>query len=114
MEIINNPIDVVLEAFVNLYGENPNITIYFDFDMPTKGKDKCFGETLFVDNSDKIFIRLNGNVSFDKTAVILAHELAHTVVPTEAEEHGKEWNEANDKIFVEFARWGQERGMRAE
>lgn len=105
----NDPYEIVWKAFKELY-PNKECSVYFDDEMDLYKDDgsPIYGFTNFPsEQSDKIIVCVSSEISVSDSIEILAHELAHVAVG-ESFEHGKEWEEAFDKIHKRYYEIGKE------
>lgn len=101
----NDPFSMVWEAFQNLY---PGKVCEVWYDQHQKDEhNEEYGFTNFPNDGSipqiVIFAEHNINIQVET----LAHELAHVAVGID-NEHNATWEEAFEKIFVEYNRIGDE------
>ena len=98
----NDPYAIVWRAFKSLYPEK-ECSVYFDDEMDLgENGQPIYGFTNFPSaESDEIIVCVSSEISVSNSVEILAHELAHVAVG-ESFEHGKEWEEAFDKIHMRY------------
>lgn len=104
----NDPYVIVWKAFKSLYPDK-ECSVYFDDEMDlSEDGQPVYGFTNFpLDESDGIVICISSNISISDSVEVLAHELAHVAVG-ESFEHGKEWEDAFDKIHAKYSEIAQE------
>lgn len=107
MVILNNPLDMVEEAFQNLYPEC-RYKAYIDLDLKDDDGKEVFGITVFPSDSSEPTILISADLRLRDSIEILAHELAHVAAGVEAK-HSERWEIAFQKIFDEYNRIGNER-----
>jgi len=98
--IIHNPLELVAEAYKNLYGD-VDITVSFNPDIETESE-------MYVnaDNEPKV-IFLHYTLPVHKAVEILGHQLAHVKTgkyDDHSDAHGDDWEVAYDDIRNEFTR----------
>lgn len=99
----NDPFAVVSQAYKNLYSK-PFLAYYSQH--KDDEHDKEYGFTTFRDGETPV-ITIFAEHSVNECIETFAHELAHVAVGVE-HEHDAVWEEAFDKIFVEYNRLGDE------
>lgn len=107
MAIINNPLDMLEEAFKNLY-PNKSYKAYIDLDLKDEDGKEVLGITVFPADGSEPIVLISADLKFGDSVEILAHELAHVAAGIEAK-HDGEWEIAFQKIFEEYNRIGNER-----
>lgn len=99
--VINDPIPVVFEAYLNLY---PNrLPDWIQLTWSENPMDEGWGTTTFCDDGE-IVIEINNKLPLEHYPEIMAHELAHVAVGPTDDPHGAEWEKAFDAISNEFER----------
>lgn len=97
-KFINNPYDMVIQVFNNLY---PECECEVQFDN-TMGDGPPWGETFFPEKEGEIpLVNINAELSIQHGVEILAHELAHVKCGVEAG-HGVEWESVTNEIHKGF------------
>lgn len=105
---LNTPLEDVIQATKNLYGDiDCSITI----NQILMKEEKAYGMTTFAD--DGVYIELDAEQSYSTMMETLAHELAHVVVGPN-HEHDKAWETAFNNIFDEYNRYGKEKYKESE
>lgn len=107
MAIINNPFDMVEEAFNNLY-PNKSYRAYIDTDVKDDKGEPVFGATLFPEDGSEPTVFISADLILSDSVEILAHELAHVAAGVDVG-HGEMWDYEFEKIFKEYNRIGIER-----
>ena len=107
LKIINNPIDLVFEAFEELY---PNFKAHIQFDPDLRGLEyeEC-GFCTFDNN--EIYIGISTSIPFEAMAETLGHELAHAIIwkDYKGDGHTKEWEDVFNQIFEKYMEIGEKR-----
>lgn len=98
MNIINNPIDMLLEVMDEHYPQ-VKADIYFG-EQETDGIDRL-GVTIFPDDGGRPVIEVNPHIPLAHVAEIIAHELAHVIAGIEAG-HGEKWEAEFENISTLF------------
>ena len=103
----NDMFAMVYQAFRNLYNEkDKNLIIYWsDEPMKDDNGNEVFGSTTFTNTY--VYVEISSDLKVSDSVEILAHELAHVAVGSNAE-HSEEWEKAFDAIFTEYNRIGDE------
>lgn len=102
---INDMFSMVYQAFRNLYEEkDKNLIVYWSGEpMKDDNGNEAFGLTTFTDTY--VYVEVSSDLKVSDSVEILAHELAHVAVGSNAE-HGEEWEKAFVAIFDEYNRIG--------
>lgn len=103
-----NPVNLVLTACSNLYGDLlTNVAIDL-IDSPLRGKNKVAGFTQFpAIPGQPIIVAINCKLPFMSVPEIIAHEIAHVILGAE-ENHGKVWELVFNDITAEYNRLAEE------
>ena len=107
MAIINNPFDIVEEAFKNLHPDK-SYKAYIDTDVRDDKGETAFGVTLFQEDGSEPTVFISADLKLSDSVEIFAHELAHVAAGVD-EGHGEMWEHEFEKIFKEYNRIGIER-----
>lgn len=102
---INDPFAMVWQAFQNLYPDK-KCNCVFDVLEKNEDGDTVYGETWFNDDGS-VEVVVDCTLKLSDAIEIFAHELAHVAVGAD-EAHDEKWQEAFDKIFIEYNRIGNE------
>lgn len=102
---VNDMFAMVYQAFRNLYGEKDrNLIVYWSGEpMKDDNGNEAFGSTTFTDTY--VYVEVSSDLKVSDAVEILAHELAHVAVGSNAE-HGEGWEKAFEAIFNEYNRIG--------
>ena len=101
----NSPFGLINRAFKNLYPEK-EYKACIEPDITDDQGEKAYGITIFYEDETPI-VAISAELAIKDAAEVFAHELAH-VAAGEGAGHGKEWEEAFDKICREYQRIGEE------
>lgn len=97
----NDPCSIVALAFANLYPE-----IEYTAQLVPNIKDEeggtAYGETVFPDDGSTPMVSISAEAPISAMSELLAHELAHLVVPFA--DHDEKWEAAEDSVLVEYNR----------
>ena len=97
---VNDPFMIVAEAFENLYPDRKYKAQFVEKIEDEEGHE-AFGETFFPDDKSTPIVSVSGNIPMIHMIEIFAHELAHVETPDD-KNHGREWDEAFEKIAEEY------------
>jgi hypothetical protein len=95
-----NPLDIVIEAYKNLYGDEKTIYVQFNPHIKKILFFGHWGETEFFEDN-KIIISLSPHLKLPYILEILAHELAHVAAGIH-QQHNQVWENCFERIRVEF------------
>lgn len=99
LNILNDPIQGVLKAAESLY---PDLECEIQF-YPVKSETGNCGMCILPENENEIpQINIDPSIPYGAVLEVLAHELAHVVVPED--DHGEQWDNAFNAIFTEYNR----------
>ena len=101
----NDMFTLVYKAFKNLYPDKDCDCQWVTELEPAEDGHEVYGVTTFSD--DFVLVEVSAQLTVVDAVEILAHELAHVVVGSDAG-HGPEWEAAFDAIFDEYNRIGFE------
>lgn len=107
MAIINNPFDMIEEAFGNLYPDK-KYEAYMWVDVKDDAGEPAYGVTTFPEDGSAPMIFISADLKLSDAVEIFAHELAHVAAGASAG-HGEGWDEAFENIFAEYNRIGEVR-----
>lgn len=104
----NDPYVIAYKAFKSLYPDK-ECSVYLNDEMDlSEDGQPVYGFTNFPSKeSDEIIVCVSSEISVSDSVEVLVHELAHVAVG-ESFEHGKEWEEAFDKIHKRYYEIGNE------
>lgn len=97
----NDQSAIVALAFANLY---PEIEYTAQLVESIKDDAGCtgYGVTVFPDDGSTPLVSISAEAPISAMPELLAHELAHLVVPFD--DHDEKWEAAEDSILVEYNR----------
>lgn len=101
----NDPFAILWEAFKNLY-PSKECVCWFDVIDDPNDKDGHYGWTQWNDDGT-IEVAVDIGLRLSDAVEILAHELAHVAVGSDAE-HGEKWEEAFEAIHAEYDKIGND------
>ena len=96
----NDPFAIVWEAFKEIYPDKKCTCMWVNEIENTDDGKPAYGFTDFQDDGN-VYVCVSSQLEVGNAVEILAHELAHVAVGSEAE-HGEKWQEAFDNIFQEY------------
>lgn len=105
LEFKPNCMELMLEVAREI---KPDISakVYFTSAIPWNGEsNEAVGCTVFPDDGSVPHIQIHTGCTIEGSCEVLAHELAHVIVGTDAEpdEHGPKWKAMFDMIYATWA-----------
>lgn len=100
----NDMFSLIYQAFKGLYPEQERSCVCYWTVEPLKDNNgnEAYGCTTFSDDG-VVYVEVSAKLQVINAIEILAHELAHVAVGSEAN-HGEEWEHAFDAILTEYNR----------
>ncbi len=96
----NDPFEFIVEAFNELY-PGKKYECFWGENLRDEDGEEIYGFIFFPDDGSTPVIFVDANLSVRNAGEILGHELAHLATPDDTE-HGKDWENAFDKIKEKY------------